>query len=118
PRRWWALSHPPAANVNAAAPYIRQFPTGETVLSCQIHKAGAEPVMAVFIGDAEAKNFSGRTIPFKVDKGRSGRWNSLFVKNTATVTAISGTTINGATGLWAIDGRLVKTFPANSHQKP
>jgi hypothetical protein len=74
--------------------------------------------MAVFIGDAEAKNFSGRTIPFKVDKGRSGRWNSLFVKNTATVTAISGTTINGATGLWAIDGRLVKTFPANSHQKP
>jgi len=108
-RRWWALSHPPAANVNAAAPYIRQFPTGETVLSCQIHKPGAEPTMAVFVGDAEARNFSGETIPFNVDSGKSGKWNSLFIKNAATVTAISGTTINGITGLWAIDGQLIRT---------
>jgi len=108
-RRWWALGRPLAAEVNAAAPYIRQFPTGETVLSCQIHEAGAEPVMAVFIGDSEAKNFSGKTIPFKVDKGRSGKWNSLFLKNKTTVTAISGTTINGARGLWAIDGQLIRT---------
>ena len=100
---------PVKANVNAAAPYIRQFPTGETVLSYQIHKPGSEPVMAVYVGDDEAKDFSGKTIPFKVDRGKSGKWNSLFIKNATTVTAISGTTINGVRGLWAIDGRLTIT---------
>jgi len=113
PRRWWALADSPAANVNAAAPYIRQFPSGETVLSCQIHKAGDEPVMAVYVGDDEAKNFSHRTIPFRVDKGKSGKWNSLFIKNATTVTAISGTTINGVRGLWMIDGQLVEACPSN-----
>jgi len=109
PRRWWALGHPPPANVNAAAPYIRQFPTGETVLSCQISEVGTEPVMAVFLGDGEARNFSAMTIPFNVDSGKSGKWNSLFIKNGTTVTAISGTTIDGITGLWAIDGQLIRT---------
>jgi hypothetical protein len=102
------LGHPVAANVNAAAPYIRQFATGETVLSCQIHKPDAEPAMAVFVGDAEARNFSGRTTPFNSDSGKSGKWNSLFIKNTTTVTAISGTTIDGIAGLWAIDGQLIR----------
>ena len=115
PRRWWALADSLPANVNAAAPYIRQFPSGETVLSCQIHKAGDEPVMAVYVGDDKAKNFSHRTIPFEVDKGKSGKWNSLFIKSAATVTAISGTTINGVRGLWMIDGQLVKICPLNSH---
>ncbi|MBL7189418.1 MAG: exo-alpha-sialidase [Phycisphaerae bacterium] len=109
PRRWWALASPLPANVNAAAPYIRQFPTGETVLSCQIHEAGAEPVMAVYVGDDEAKNFDAKTIPFKVDPGRSGKWNSLFIKKATTVTAVSGTTIDGITGLWAVDGQLIRT---------
>jgi hypothetical protein len=79
------------------------------VLSCQINKPGVEPVMAVYVGDEEAKNFSHKTIPFKIDPGKSGKWNSLFIKNSTTVTALSGTTINGITGLWAIDGRLVGT---------
>jgi hypothetical protein len=107
PRRWWALAHSLPDNINAAAPYIRQFPTGETVLSCQIHETGAEPVMAVYVGDDEARNFAGKTIPFDVDPGRSGKWNSLLIKNATTVTALSGTTINGTTGLWAVDGRLI-----------
>lgn len=106
-RRWQALADPPATHVNAAAPYIRQFSTGATVLSCQIHEPGAEPVMAVYVGDAEAKNFSGKTTPFETDSGRSGKWNSLFIKKATTVTAISGTTIDDITGLWAIDGQLV-----------
>ncbi|MEA3226353.1 MAG: sialidase family protein, partial [Planctomycetota bacterium] len=84
PRRWWALADPVPANVNAAAPYIRQFPTGETVLSCQIHETGAEPIMAVYVGDDQAKNFGRKTIPFNIDPGRSGKWNSLFIKNAAT----------------------------------
>ena len=108
PRRWWALANPLPANGNAAAPYIRQFPTSETVLSCQIHEAGSEPVMAVYVGDDEARNFGGKTIPFDVDPGRSGKWNSLFIKNAATVTAVSGTTVNGVTGLWAVDGQLIE----------
>jgi len=108
-RRWWALAQPLGANVNAAAPYIRQFPTGETVLSCQINAPGEEPVMAVYTGDEKAKNFAGRTIPFNVDAGKSGKWNSLFIKNANTVTAVSGTTIDGVSGLWAIDGRLVES---------
>ncbi len=105
--RWWALAHTLPANVNAAAPYIAQFPTGETVLSCQIHETGAEPVMAVYVGDDQARNFSSKTAPFEVDPGGSGKWNSLFIKDAATVTALSGTTIGGTTGLWAIDGRLM-----------
>ncbi|MHC4072411.1 MAG: sialidase family protein [Planctomycetota bacterium] len=109
PRRWWALTHPLPLNVNAAAPYIRQFLTGETVLSCQIHEAGSEPIMAVYVGDDKARNFSGKTIPFKVDPGKSGKWNSLFIKNTTTVAAISGTTIDGITGLWAVDGQIAET---------
>jgi tRNA U34 5-carboxymethylaminomethyl modifying GTPase MnmE/TrmE len=64
--------------------------------------------MAVYVGDAEAKNFSGKTIPFNTDSGRSGKWNSLFIKNVTTVAAISGTTIDGITGLWAIDGQLIR----------
>jgi hypothetical protein len=115
PKRWWALASPLPDNVNAAAPYVRQFPTGETVLSCQINKPGGEPVMAVYLGDDEAKDFSQRTIPFKVDKGKSGKWNSLFIKSVTTVTAISGTTINGVKGLWMVDGQLVKTCPSYLH---
>ena len=111
PRRWWALADSPPGNVNAAAPYVRQFPTGETVLSCQIHKTGDEPVMAVYIGDAEAGNFCMKTTPFNTDPGRAGKWNSLFIKNATTVTAISGTTIDGISGLWAIDGQLITTGP-------
>jgi hypothetical protein len=73
-----------------------------------MHVAGAEPVMAVYVGDDHAKNFAGKTIPFEVDPGRSGKWNSLFVKDSATVTALSGTTISGTSGLWVIDGHLVE----------
>jgi hypothetical protein len=64
--------------------------------------------MAVYVGDNQARNFAGKTIPFNVDPGRSGKWNSLFIKDAATVTALSGTTIGGTTGLWAMDGRLIE----------
>ena len=69
--------------------------------------------MAVYVGDEEAKNFSGKTTPFNTDSGKSGKWNSLFIKKATTVTAISGTTIDGITGLWAIDGQL-----ENLHREP
>jgi len=65
--------------------------------------------MAVYVGDKKARNFAGKTIPFDVDRGKSGKWNALFIKNATTVTALSGTTIDGKTGLWAIDGELTTT---------
>lgn len=109
PQRWWALAHPLSPNVNVAAPYIRQFPSGETILSCQTNEGRKNPIMAVYLGNDEARSFSGRTVPFNVDPGKAGRWNSLFIKSATTVTAISGTTINGMTGLWAIDGQIIET---------
>jgi len=65
--------------------------------------------MAVYVGDAEAKDFGMKTTPFNTDPGRAGKWNSLFIKNATTVTAVSGTTIDGISGLWAIDGQLIST---------
>jgi hypothetical protein len=107
PRRWGALEAPLPPKVYAGAPYIAQFPGGETVLSVQSTEGRTEPVMVVYVGDERARNFGGRTVPFDVARGKSGKWNSLFVKNERTVTAVSGTTLRGGRGLWAIDGRLV-----------
>jgi hypothetical protein len=62
--------------------------------------------MVVWIGDREAKNFTNPSEPFAVPPDANGLWNSLFIKNDTTVTAISSTTLFGIRGLWAIDGRL------------
>jgi hypothetical protein len=62
--------------------------------------------MVVYLGDSEARNFTGKSVPFPVVPEASGLWNALFIKDETTVTAISGTVINGVRGLWAIDGTL------------
>ena len=62
--------------------------------------------VVVYIGDDRAKSFGARSIPFDVPRNVACSWNSLFVKDGNTVTAVSGTTINGVRGVWAIDGRL------------
>lgn len=111
-RRWSALEIPLAPAVYAGAPYLRQFPTGETVLSFQSGEGRARgntldfSRMAVYVGDSDARNFTSRSFPFDVPDDRSGLWNSLFIKNETTVTAISGTIIDGVRGIWAIDGKL------------
>jgi hypothetical protein len=106
PNRWRALKSPLPDSVYAGAPYIRQFPTGETVLSCQSTQDGPLREMVVYVGDESARDFDAKTVPFHADEGRQSQWNSLFIKNATTVTAISGTTIGGVSGLWAIDGEL------------
>jgi hypothetical protein len=109
PRRWSALTTPLPADVYAGAPYIRQLPSGETVLSCQSTEGNRkEAQMVVYIGDENAKNFAHKSVPFKLAPDTPGLWNSLFVKDDNTVTAISGTIINGVAGIWAIDGRVVR----------
>ena len=110
--RWPALHIQLPDSVYAGAPYLRQFPTGETVLSVQSGEGRLNEgtqrnaQMAVYLGDADARNFAGKSVPFPVAPEASGLWNSLFIKDEVTVTAISGTVINGVRGLWAIDGRL------------
>ena len=110
PRRRGALASPLPADVYAGAPYLRQMPGGQTVLSCQQGLPGQndrDPRLFVYVGDRQARNFAQPTQPFAVP-GQSGGelWNSLFVKDAYTITAITSTTINGVGGLWAIDGRV------------
>ena len=109
-RRWSALQPSLPPNVYAGAPYVCQMPTGSTILSVQSDEGGrSQPQMVVYIGDSNAKNFSNKSVPFQVAPNISCLWNSLFVKDSDTVTAISGTTIRGARGVWSIDGRFVET---------
>jgi len=111
-RRWAALQVQLPDAVYAGAPYLRQFPGGETVLSVQSGEGRLNQgtlrnsQMVVYLGNPEARNFHAGSVPFPVAPEASGLWNALFIKDETTVTAISGTVINGVRGLWAIDGRL------------
>lgn len=108
-KRWAATNGLIPTEVYAGAPYIRQMPTGETILSLQANLDGRKkPHMVVFVGDDWAKNFSHPSVPFQVDSRTACLWNSLFVKDENTVTAVSGTVQNGIGGVWAIDGRLIR----------
>lgn len=63
----------------AAAPYLRQFPSGETVLS--YNKSGA---MYMHLGDSEARDFDQGIMAF----GSSGFWGSLEIVDAHTVVAV------------------------------
>lgn len=105
PRRWSAPPFQPG--VYGGAPYLVQLPSGETLLSCQSTEGGrTEPQMTVYIGDKNAANFGWKSVPVELPKNVAGNWNSLFVKNAETVTAVTATTIGGKRGVWAIDGSV------------
>lgn len=107
PRRWKPVNKP--TNVEwGGAPYIRQMPSGETVLSFQSSVGCQKPQMVVYVGDENARNFTGRSVPFVVPSEHGGWWNSLFVKNDKTITAI--TSSQGS--VWAIDGHIETVTPA------
>lgn len=107
-RRWSALSKPLAPTVYAGAPYLRQFPGGPFVLSYQLAESGNMNLsrMAVSLGNKNARNFGQPSFPFSVDQGAAQLWNSLFIKNVTTVTAVSQTSQNGVHGIWAVDGKV------------
>jgi hypothetical protein len=106
-QRWDAFKTPLTGTLFASAPYLRQMPSGHTVLSFQTNANGStQPQMAVCIGDEWARDFAEMTFPFDLRPDQSGYWNSLFVKGSDTVTALSGTTVRGIRGLWAIDGHF------------
>ena len=102
PRRWRAVEKPIDVEWGGA-PYIRQMPSGETILSFQSSVGRARPQMVVYVGDENARNFGGRSVPFEVPKNKGGWWGSLFIKDDHTITAISS--CNG--GVWAIDGKVL-----------
>lgn len=114
-QRWRALSDNAQLPRSAygGAPYLVQFPQGETLLSFQSTKGrdpGGDPVahstMAVGIGTPGARNVSRLSYPFDVPPDGRAVWNSLFVKDSATVTAVTTTTAFADTEqqLYVIDG--------------
>ncbi len=105
-RRWAAVSTPFPHGTYAGAPYFRQLLTGETILSCQNGDSRGLQQMLVYVGDADAKHFGDPTEPFPTDTGMRSMWNSLFVKNRTTVTALSSATVDGVSGTWAIDAHV------------
>ncbi len=114
PKRRRALSQPLDAHIYAGAPYIRQIPHGETVLSFQQSETGEVEGsrMVVCIGDSDARKFGSPTYPFPQGPGTSQLWNSLFIKNERTVTAVSTTKIKGTWGVWSIDGYIRQQLSA------
>jgi hypothetical protein len=102
-----------ACSESGPAPYLAQFPQGETVLSFQSNTAPFEPreeikqTMVVAIGDDEAREFTSRSYPYGNPKRPAGSndpdncgngvcgvaaiWNSLFVKDSTTITAVTST---------------------------
>ena len=109
-KRWSALETPLPPHVYAGAPYIRQFPSGETVLSVQTSRGPKQKwQMAVFLGDDRARKFVAQPKPFTLPASVECLWNSLFIKDRTTVTAIAATTVNGIHGVWTIDGRLIRS---------
>ncbi|MDP6524438.1 MAG: sialidase family protein [Kiritimatiellia bacterium] len=105
-RRWEALKNPLKPDVYAGAPYLRQMPSGTTVLSVQVQDPGqAGPTMVVYLGNEDARRFSSPSKPFENGPGSKQKWGSLFVKDANTITALSSC----LGGVWSIDGRIVRS---------
>ena len=107
-RRWGALARPLPASMYAGAPYLRQLPDGRFILSFQMSATGDmnRSRMAVSLGTDQARDFSDPTFPFPDTTGGAQLWNSLFLKNDRTVTAVSETSLNGIRGIWTVDGTI------------
>lgn len=102
--RWMPLELTP--EVYAGAPYLARLPDGRVLLSCQSSQGRAEAQMVVYLGDPDAREFGAPSAPFDLPPKTAGRWNSLFVHPSGTITALTSARIRGQSGLWAIDGHL------------
>lgn len=120
PRRWSALAEPLEPDWYGGAPYLCRLPYGLLLLSFQESADGGLEScrMAVCVGDASARHFTAKTYPFAQSNAGRQLWNSLFVRDSSTVIAVSGTTLNGTRGIWAIDGQLTHaaTQPATARE--
>jgi hypothetical protein len=108
------------ANKYAGAPYIRQLPSGEIILSYQSNEYRKDfqwdrSDMVVAIGSPEGRNFNRKSIPFyTADSTQTTLWNSLCVENDSTVIALGSTNIYGKTAAWMIKGYILHGI--KSHQ--
>jgi hypothetical protein len=62
--------------------------------------------MAVCVGDSGARDFTNKTYPLPAPSHGKQAWNSLFIKNATTVTAITTATIQGQRAVFAMDGTV------------
>ncbi len=97
---------------HGGAPYIIQLPTGETVLSAHIYKGGnwhQNNFMQVMIGDKDAKHFTNLTTPWgSLPVNESAVNNSLFLKDSTTIIAVSGRNFrDGSGGIYWLEGTIV-----------
>jgi len=108
PYRWLAGNF----SGHGGAPYIIQLPTGETVLSAHIYKGGdwhLNNYMQVMIGDNDARHFTHLSTPWGVlPVNESAVNNSLHLKNSTTIVAISGRNFpDGSGGIYWLEGTIV-----------
>lgn len=123
-RRWQALKAKEQlpGSEYGGAPYLSQLNNDITLLSFQstenrpddwengIEKA----TMVVAIGDEKAQNFSRKSEPFRIPEDKQALWNSLFVKNDTTVTALTSTNaFDAQTAVYMKDGYVIKAFEAS-----
>jgi hypothetical protein len=114
-KRSYALADKLADNIYAGAPYLRQLPTGETILSYQgTENRNANNLdfaeLKVTIGDDQARSFNRKSVPFNIPGNTSGLWNSVSVIDDNTVIALtstSGLSTSGATEVWMIKGHVI-----------
>ena len=118
-KRVYALSDKIGDEIYAGAPYLAQLKTGETILSYQgtegrnNHMNQAD--MKVVIGDANAKSFGRKTVPFTIVPNKSALWNSITVLDDNSVIAVASTTGYSATNrteVWMIRGYVIPEIKA------
>lgn len=103
------------ASAYAGAPYLRQLPSGETLLSYQStewrnNAPWDHSDMVVAIGDSEGRNFNRKSRPFHfTDSTKTCLWNSITVLNDTTVIALSSTNaFSDHMGVWMIKGHVLR----------
>ncbi|RZM13895.1 MAG: hypothetical protein EOO88_44420, partial [Pedobacter sp.] len=110
--RSYALVEKLEREIYAGAPYLRQLRSGETILSYQGTEGRINDMkhadMKVVIGDANARSFVAKSIPFVIPADKSCLWNSLAVLDDDTIIAVTSTNaFSDRSEIWMIKGHLV-----------
>ncbi len=89
-RRWPALRDPMPPLLYGGAPCLRRLPIGITALSVMLTDPGrTQPWMCVYLGDRQARDFAGRSVPFAVPPDAGAYWGSLCVLGPDRLAALS-----------------------------
>ncbi|MDN4502806.1 sialidase family protein [Alteromonadaceae bacterium BrNp21-10] len=100
--------------IYAGAPYIAQFPSGETILSVQSAQCrkGTLAYLRVYLGDEQARNFAYPTTPFSTDFVKEDGevlWSGLTVLDDETIIATSSINTGDNTnpnGVYIVKGKI------------